>query len=50
MILPFISVPFFLVWALVNSVAWGYGTTQALPVGTVILLMSLWLFGKYLGQ
>ena len=30
-----------------NSVAWAYGTTQALPFMTVVLLMSLWLFGKY---
>ena len=38
--------PFFLVWAVVNSVAWAYGTTQALPVGTIILVMCLWMFGK----
>lgn len=40
-----ISGPFFFVWAVVNSVAWAYGTTQALPVGTIILLMCLWMFG-----
>ena len=44
----YISVPFCLVWIVVNTVAWGYGTTQALPFMTVILLMSLWLFGKYM--
>ena len=30
-----ISVPFCLVWIIVNSVAWAYGTTQALPFMTV---------------
>ena len=39
--------PFFLVWAVVNSVAWGYGATQALPWTTVVLLMALWLFSEY---
>ncbi|KAL8572570.1 Transmembrane 9 superfamily member 1 [Nucella lapillus] len=39
--------PFFLVWATVNSVAWGYGATMALPWMTVILLMALWLFIGY---
>ncbi|KAK6167869.1 hypothetical protein SNE40_021800 [Patella caerulea] len=41
------ALPFFLVWAIVNSVAWGYGTTQALPWQTVILLMALWVFVGY---
>ncbi|KAH3748749.1 hypothetical protein DPMN_183199 [Dreissena polymorpha] len=41
------AAPFFLVWALINSVAWAYGTTQALPVGTIILLMCLWMFVGY---
>ena len=41
------AAPFFLVWAFVNSVAWGYGTTQALPWQTVVLLMCLWLFVGY---
>lgn len=36
--------PLFLVWAVVNSVAWSYGTTQALPWSTVLLLLCLWLF------
>ncbi|XP_060573634.1 transmembrane 9 superfamily member 1-like [Ruditapes philippinarum] len=39
--------PFFLVWAIVNTVAWGYGTTQALPFGTIVLLMCLWMFVGY---
>uniref|UniRef100_A0A1I8JQS6 Transmembrane 9 superfamily member n=1 Tax=Macrostomum lignano TaxID=282301 RepID=A0A1I8JQS6_9PLAT len=30
--------PLFMVWAVVNSVAWAYGTTQALPWSTVLLL------------
>ncbi|VDH93407.1 transmembrane 9 superfamily member 1, partial [Mytilus galloprovincialis] len=38
------AAPFFMVWAFVNSVAWGYGTTQALPWQTVVLLMCLWVF------
>uniref|UniRef100_A0A1I8HST5 Transmembrane 9 superfamily member n=2 Tax=Macrostomum lignano TaxID=282301 RepID=A0A1I8HST5_9PLAT len=37
------AVPLFLVWAVVNSVVWAYGTTQALPWSTVLLLLSLWL-------
>ncbi|ESO96693.1 hypothetical protein LOTGIDRAFT_174735 [Lottia gigantea] len=41
------ALPFFLVWALINSVAWGYGTTQALPWTTVVLLMALWVFVGY---
>ncbi|XP_060068139.1 transmembrane 9 superfamily member 1-like [Ylistrum balloti] len=41
------AAPFFLVWAVVNSVAWGYGTTQALPWTTIVLLMCLWLFVGY---
>ncbi|CAG5128195.1 unnamed protein product [Candidula unifasciata] len=41
------ALPFFLVWAVINSVAWAYGTTRALPAVTVILLMALWLFIGY---
>jgi transmembrane 9 superfamily protein 1 len=37
------SVPFFLVWSIVNSVAWSMGSTQALPYTTIILLMLIWL-------
>ena len=33
-------------WAMINSVAWGYGATQALPWTTVVLLMTLWVFGE----
>lgn len=41
------AMPFFLIWAVINSVAWGYGTTQALPWTTVVLLMCLWMFVGY---
>lgn len=34
--------PFFVVWSFVNTVAWIYGSTQALPWGTIILLGMLW--------
>ena len=33
-------------WAIISSVAWGYGATQALPWTTVVLLMTLWVFGE----
>ncbi|XP_076437567.1 transmembrane 9 superfamily member 1-like [Babylonia areolata] len=39
--------PFFLVWATVNSVAWAYGATLALPWTTIVLLIALWLFIGY---
>jgi len=39
-------VPFFLIWSFVNSVAWAYGSTQALPWGTVVLLAMLWAIRK----
>ncbi|ELT97180.1 hypothetical protein CAPTEDRAFT_172435 [Capitella teleta] len=41
------AVPFFVVWSFVNSVAWFYGSTQALPWGTVILLGALWAMLGY---
>ena len=37
------AVPFFVVWSLVNSVAWYYQSTQALPFTTILLLMIVWL-------
>jgi len=37
------TVPFFTVWSFVNSVAWSYQSTQALPATTVLLLMLIWL-------
>ena len=35
-------VPFFLIWSMINSVAWIFHTTQALPISTIILLFMLW--------
>lgn len=37
------TVPFFLTWSVINSVAWAYGSTQALPFTTIIILMLVWL-------
>lgn len=37
------AVPFFVVWSVVNSVAWYHGSTQALPFTTIVLLMFIWL-------
>jgi len=37
------SVPFFLIWCIINTVAWYNHSTQALPFTTVILLMLIWL-------
>lgn len=37
------TLPFFITWSLVNSVAWGYGSTQALPFTTIIVLGLVWL-------
>ena len=36
------AVPFFLVWSVLNSVAWAYHSTQALPFTTILLLMIVW--------
>ncbi|KJE91774.1 transmembrane 9 superfamily member 1 [Capsaspora owczarzaki ATCC 30864] len=38
------SVPFFLVWSIINSIAWAYESTQALPVSKILIVMCLWLF------
>ena len=35
-------VPFFLIWSLINSFAWVFNSTQALPISTIILLFLLW--------
>ena len=43
----FFSVPFFLVWSFVNTVAWIHQSTQALPFTTIILIMCMWLMGKH---
>ncbi|KAK2560122.1 Transmembrane 9 superfamily member 1 [Acropora cervicornis] len=37
------SVPFFVIWSIINSIAWYYQSTQALPYTTIILLMLIWL-------
>ncbi|XP_026546192.1 transmembrane 9 superfamily member 1 [Notechis scutatus] len=37
------STPFFLTWSVVNSVHWANGSTQALPVSTIFLLLTVWL-------
>ncbi|XP_068737553.1 transmembrane 9 superfamily member 1-like isoform X1 [Montipora capricornis] len=37
------SVPFFVIWSVINSIAWYYQSTQALPYTTIILLMLIWL-------
>ncbi|XP_035287439.1 transmembrane 9 superfamily member 1-like [Anguilla anguilla] len=36
------SGPLFLTWSVVNSVHWWSGSTQALPVSTVLLLLAVW--------
>lgn len=41
------ALPFFIVWSFTNSVAWAYGSTQALPWQTVLLLLSVWIFLGY---
>jgi len=30
----------------VNTVAWAYGSTQALPFGTVVMLIAVWILGN----
>jgi len=37
------TVPFFLTWSVINSVAWGYGSTQALPFTTILVLGLVWV-------
>lgn len=37
------TVPFFLTWSIINSFAWAYGSTQALPATTVIVLGLVWV-------
>ncbi|MBN3319201.1 TM9S1 protein, partial [Atractosteus spatula] len=36
------SAPLFLTWSVVNTVHWLSGSTQALPVSTVLLLLCVW--------
>ena len=37
--------PTFVVWAFLNSVAWAYGSAQALPPSTVALLLVIYVLG-----
>lgn len=37
--------PIFVMWAFLNTVAWAYGSAQALPPSTVILLLVIYLLG-----
>lgn len=39
----FFALPFFCVWSFVNTVAWIYQSTQALPFTTIVLIMCIWL-------
>ena len=41
------TVPFFLTWSIINSVAWAYGSTQALPFTTIIILGLVWIVIGY---
>ncbi len=41
------TVPFFVTWSIINSVAWAYGSTQALPFTTIILLALVWIVVGY---
>lgn len=36
--------PLAIVWSFLNTVAWSYQSTQALPFGTIIALMVIWSF------
>lgn len=41
------TIPFFVIWSVINTFAWAHGTTQALPYTTVLILVFMWLFGKH---
>eukprot|EP00127_Corallochytrium_limacisporum_P000167 Clim_evm28s6 gene=Clim_evmTU28s6 len=41
--------PFLTIWSIMNSVAWSYGSTQAIPLGTAIGLAFLWVFVGFPG-
>lgn len=41
------TVPFFLTWSIINSVAWAYGSTQALPFTTIVVLGLVWIVIGY---
>ncbi|XP_039266684.1 transmembrane 9 superfamily member 1-like [Styela clava] len=37
------TAPFFAIWSIINTVHWIYGSTQALPFTTVLLLAFIWV-------
>uniref|UniRef100_UPI00398F4DF7 transmembrane 9 superfamily member 1 n=1 Tax=Pristiophorus japonicus TaxID=55135 RepID=UPI00398F4DF7 len=37
------SAPFFLTWSVINTVHWANGSTHALPITTILLLLTVWL-------
>lgn len=41
------TAPFFLIWSVINSVAWYYGSTQALPATTILVLLLIWILIGY---
>jgi transmembrane 9 superfamily protein 1 len=41
------TIPFFVTWSFINSLAWAKGSTQALPFTTIIILMLVWLVIGY---
>jgi transmembrane 9 superfamily member 1 len=41
------TIPFFLTWAVINSVAWAHSSTQALPFTTIIILGLIWIVIGY---
>lgn len=41
------TAPMILIWMLNNSISWAYGSTQALPYTTVIVIALIWLCVGY---
>ena len=41
------TLPFFIMWSIVNSMAWYHQSTQALPFTTIFFLMLVWLLGGF---
>eukprot|EP01016_Furgasonia_blochmanni_P033307 TRINITY_DN3472_c0_g3_i3.p1 TRINITY_DN3472_c0_g3~~TRINITY_DN3472_c0_g3_i3.p1 ORF type:complete len:590 (-),score=141.94 TRINITY_DN3472_c0_g3_i3:201-1970(-) len=35
-------IPFFIVWFILNNLAWAEGSTAALPIGTILFIVLLW--------
>ena len=42
------SVPFFVVWSFLNTVAWAYQSTQALPFTTIVFIIFIWIVGAHM--